>query len=135
VLAVGLMAGALSSCGGSASRGSASAPSGTYTTTISETEQLGALATGTWTVTFGKHGTYTVSKGQATGLSTGPGSYYTANTFVITPLSERAHPCGPGSARGVYRLKVSGEKLTFVRTADICTLRSSILAHTFTKAH
>jgi hypothetical protein len=120
---------ALSGCGG------ASTPSGSYTTKISPAEGLGRLTPGTWTIAFGKGGSYTIEKSREIGLATGPGSYYRGTTLVITPLSELAHPCGPGSATGRYRLKLSGDKLRFIRIVDNCQTRSAILAHTFTKAH
>jgi hypothetical protein len=126
-LSAALLAVTTSACGGSSS------PSGSYTATISPAENLGRLATGTWTVTFGKGGTYAVARNEAIGLATGPGSFYRGTTFVITPLSEIAHPCGPGPATGTYRLKLSGNQLTFIRIVDPCTTRAAILTRTFTK--
>jgi hypothetical protein len=117
----------LSGCGGS------SGPSGSYTTTIGPTE-LGRLVGGVWTVTFGKNGSYSIKAGEARGLAVGPGSYYRGTTLVITPLSEIAHPCGPGSAAGRYKLKLTGNKLKFIKLYDPCKTRSGILAHTFTKS-
>jgi hypothetical protein len=130
VLSVGLVVIAMSACGGS------SGPSGTYTTTISAGEKLGELTQGKWRVRFAKNGSYEITAGEKglRGLATGPGSYYRGSTFVITPLSELAHPCGPGSAIGRYRLQLSGNALRFIRIVDGCKTRSAILAHTFTKA-
>lgn len=129
VLLVWLLAIAISACGGSSS-----GPSGAYTTTISFAERLGGLASGTWTVTFGKGGSYTITKGgPELSLATGRGSFYRGTTFVINPVSAGA--CGPGPGTGTYRLKLSGNTLRFVRLQDPCKTRSAILAHTFTKVH
>jgi hypothetical protein len=122
------LATALSACG------SQSAPTGAYTTTIANPGGVeGRLIAGPWTVTFGKGGSYTIHDGRGLGLAVGSGSYYRTTTFVINP--QLSGSCGPGRGTGTYKLKLSGNNLTFIRIADPCKTRAKILTRTFTKVH
>ena len=124
-----LLASLLSACGSSSKSASGATPSGAYTATFSD---LARPLNGSWTVTFGKGGSYQVTSKPEGGLAIGKGSYYAGTTFVIKTVYPGA--CGPvGGGVGTYKLSLTGDKLKFVRVTDACTLRAQILGHTFTK--
>lgn len=112
--------------------GGTSTPTGTYTTKIPIAHTpLGKLEGGTWTLTIPKKGTFSISQGPEIGLGVGKGSYVKGTTFVINPLYPNT--CGPGPGTGVYKLKLSGKTLAFIRSKDPCTVRRDIFSHPFTK--
>jgi hypothetical protein len=126
-LACFLAAGVVAGCGGT------STPTGTYTTKVPEPHTpLGKLEGGTWTLKIAKNGKYSIQQGVEIGLGVGKGSYVKGDTFVINPLAPNT--CGPGPGTGVYKLKLSGNTLTFVRVKDPCSVRRDILSYPFTKA-
>jgi hypothetical protein len=138
---VGLAAITLAACGGSpSSTGSpaptrtsapsaSSGPTGSYRAVVRDVRER--LIEGAWTVTFAKGGSYTIAGELNRFVPAGPGSYYRGTKFVIYPLTRGV--CGGGSSAGTYRLKLSGDKLTFVRMKDPCKARANLLARTFTK--
>jgi hypothetical protein len=127
-LALGLAALAIAGCGGSSS----ATPTGSYATNIPETHTpIGKVLSGTWTVTFGKSGSYTIQQNSEFGLSVGKGSYVRGTSFVIK--TELPNTCGPGIGTGIYKLKLSGKTLRFLRVKDPCSVRRTVLAQTFTK--
>jgi hypothetical protein len=115
---VGLLAG----CGGTPS------PTGSYTTTIPGRT---SFISGVWKITFGRHGTYTITSGSEVGLSVGKGSHVRGTTFVINP--DFPNSCGPGRGTGTYTLKLTGNTLRFIRITDPCRIRAAILAYPYTK--
>lgn len=127
VLASWLVAVVAAGCGGGVST-----PTGTYTTSIPIAHTpLGKLEGGTWTLTIPTKGTFRISESPEVGLGVGNGSYVKGTTFVINPLYPNT--CGPGRGTGVYKLRLRGNTLTFVRSKDPCRVRRDILSHTFTK--
>jgi hypothetical protein len=131
VLASCLVVVVAAGCGGGAPTPTGT-PTGTYTTSIPIAHTpLGKLEGGTWTLTMPTKGTFSISQSAEVGLGVGKGSYVKGTTFVINPLYRNT--CGPGRGTGVYKLRLSGNTLTFVRSKDPCTVRRDILSHTFTK--
>jgi hypothetical protein len=124
MLTVGLLAIAISACGSSAA-----GPTGSYRTIIRGAREQ--MTEGLWTVTFGKHGSWTLTGSLNRFIPAGPGSYYRGTTFVVYPMSPGV--CESGPSAGTYKLKLNGDKLTFVRIKDPCKARRNVLSRTFTK--
>ena len=97
---------------------------GRYTTTIKSPAQF----KGTWVLTFGKGGAYTVA---GNGLLI-RGKYSTTGSKITF-----GHETGDGACAksGTYTWKKTGKTLKFTRVSEspLCNGRSGVLAHTFTQ--
>jgi hypothetical protein len=103
----------------------AGAPSGKYQTKIA----TGGLK-GTWTITFGKQGAYTVV-GPFTGLIRGKGKV-SGTTFTFNHEKNTADDAC-GEVPGKYRFTITGKTLKLTRISDKCEPRRGVFSHKLTK--
>jgi hypothetical protein len=98
--------------------------SGTYKTTIKSPAQL----KGTWALTLGKGGAYTVV---VNGQPVARGKYSSTAT-TITFAREQGSGC---TGKGTYAWSKSGKSMTFTRKRESasCEARALVLAHRFTQ--
>jgi hypothetical protein len=122
-----LLIGAVALAGATAAS-AAHMPTGTFTTRIAGAPS--PLLDGSWSLHFGAGRKYTISHAGRTAIV--GRATFTSSTITF------GHETGPlactdGQARGVYRWRLSGRTLRFVRRSDACIGRRLVLAHAFSR--